>query len=338
AFLVLALIDQLVLADPRHHRAQLRTDLLDLVSGGQTTAGGHFRVVGTAFQDEALGVFTVLDVGQAFLHGGTGFAGNHARTGHVLAVLGVVRDRVVHGGNAAFVHQIDDQLQLVQALEVGHFRRVAGIDQGFKAGLDQLDGAAAEHGLFAEQVGFGFFTEVGFDHAGLAATVGGSVGEGDVLGLAGLVLIDSDQGRHAAALEVLGTHGVARALRRDHDDVEVVTRDHLVVVHVEAVSEGQGGALLHVGGNVVLVNGGAVAVRQQHPDDIRVLHGRGDFRRGVTGGLGLAAGCTALAQGDGDVHGGLLEVQGVSGALRAVADDGDLLALAPGDVGVSLVI
>src|SRR5690606_14558456 len=146
---------------------------------------------------------------------------------------------------------------------------------------------------------------------GLAAAVGGSVGQGDVLGLAGLVLIDSDQGRHAAALEVLGTHGVARALRRDHDDVEVVTRDHLVVVNVEAVGEGQGGTLLHVGGNVVLVHGRDVLVRQQHHDDISVLHGRGDFRHGVTGGLGLAPGSTALAQGDGDVHAGFLEVQGV---------------------------
>ena len=47
------------------------------------------------------------------------------------------------------MHQVDDQLELVQALEVGHLRVIAGIDERLKAGLDQLGGAAAEHGLLA---------------------------------------------------------------------------------------------------------------------------------------------------------------------------------------------
>jgi hypothetical protein len=40
--------------------------------------------------------------------------------GDVLAVLGRVRDRVVHVGDAALVDEVDDQLHLVQALEIGH--------------------------------------------------------------------------------------------------------------------------------------------------------------------------------------------------------------------------
>src|SRR5690606_33580204 len=50
--LVLALVDDLVGRDPRHHGAQLLADHLDLVSGVVATVGGHRRVVGRAFGDE----------------------------------------------------------------------------------------------------------------------------------------------------------------------------------------------------------------------------------------------------------------------------------------------
>src|SRR5690606_32149436 len=127
--LVLALVDDLVGRDPRHHGAQLLADHLDLVSGVVATVGGHRRVVGRAFGDEHLGVLTVLDALQCVAHGGTGLLVDHFRTGDVLTVLGVVGDRVVHVGDPAFEHQVNDQLELVQAFEVGHFRRVPSFDQ-----------------------------------------------------------------------------------------------------------------------------------------------------------------------------------------------------------------
>ena len=72
--------------------------------------------------------------------------------------------------STAFVHEVNDQLQFVQALEVGHFRRVASFNQGFKTGFNQFNGTAAQNGLFAEQVGFGLVLEGGFDDAGTTAT------------------------------------------------------------------------------------------------------------------------------------------------------------------------
>jgi len=50
----------------------------------------------------------------------------------------------------AFVHEVNDQLQFVQAFEVGHFRRVASFNQGFETGFNQLNGTAAQNGLLAE--------------------------------------------------------------------------------------------------------------------------------------------------------------------------------------------
>src|SRR5690606_32508495 len=186
------------------------------------------------------------DTLEGVAHGLTGFGVDHFRTSHILAVLGVVGDRVVHVGDTAFVHEVNDQLQLVQALEVGHFRRVASFNQRFETGLDQLDGTTTENGLLAEQVGFGLVLEGGFDDAGTATANARSVGQSNVLGIAGSVLINGDQVRDAAAFDEFGTYGVARGLRRDHDHVEVGARNNLVVVNGETVGEGQSSALLDV--------------------------------------------------------------------------------------------
>ena len=88
------------------------------------------------------------------------------RPGVVVAVLGGVADRVAHVLEAALVDEIDDQLQLVQALEVGDLRLVAGLDQRVEPGLDQIADAATEHRLLAEEIGLGLFLERRLEHAG----------------------------------------------------------------------------------------------------------------------------------------------------------------------------
>ena len=97
------------------------------------------------------------------LHLGLGFGGDDPRAAGVVAVFGRVRHAVAHVGEAALVEQVDDQLQLVHALEVGHLGLVARFDQRLEAGLHQRARAAAEDGLFAEQVGFGFFGDRGVE-------------------------------------------------------------------------------------------------------------------------------------------------------------------------------
>src|SRR5574343_1666789 len=335
---VLGLVDQLVLLDPRHHVAQLAADRFDRMHGIQATASRHARVIGTALEDEHLGVFAGLDALQRIAHGFTGLGVDDFRTGHVLAILGIVRDRVVHVGDAASVHQVDDQLQFVQAFEVSHFRRITDLGQGLETHLDQLDGTAAEHGLFAEQVGFGFFAEVGFDDATLGAAVSSGVGQGNVLGLAGNVLVDGDQGRHAATLQVLGTNGVTGALRGDHDHVEVGARDDLVVMHIEAVGESKRGALLDVRLDVVFVDFGNVFVRQKDHDEVSGSNSILDFGNIQAGAFGLGPGGTALAQADRDVDAGVTQVLRVGMTLGTVTNDGDFLALDQGEVGVLVVI
>ena len=129
-----------------------------------------------------------LDVGQYALHLGRDLGRDDARAGDVFAVFGGVRHRIVHVGDAALVDQVDDQLHLVHALEIGHLGRVAGFDQRLVAGLHQLDQAAAQHGLLAEQVGLAFFLERGLDDAGATAADRRAIGQAEIVRVAGDVL------------------------------------------------------------------------------------------------------------------------------------------------------
>ena len=91
--------------EPAEHRAQAFAHLFDLVAAVALTELVHLRLAGVAFGYEVLGESAVLDVTQDALHLSLGVGG--------------VGDRIAHGREAAFDHQVNDQLDLVQALEIG---------------------------------------------------------------------------------------------------------------------------------------------------------------------------------------------------------------------------
>ena len=88
---------------------------------------------------------------------------------------------------------------------------------------------------------------------------------------------------------------------RHHDDVDVLARHDLAVVHVEAVGEGQRGAGLDVGVHFVAVDGGDVLVGQQHHDDVGALDGLGHFGDFQAGVGGLVPRGAALAEAHHDL-------------------------------------
>ena len=167
------------------------------------------------------GEAAVLDLVEHLAHLGLHRRVDDPRTAGEVAVLGGVGDRVPHAGDALLVHEVDDQLQLVEALEVGRLGLVARLDERLEAGLHERGEAAAEHDLLAEEVGLGLLLEGGLEHAGAGAADGRRVGQREVAGLAGGVLRHGDEARHAAALGVGAAHEVAGALRGDEGDVDV---------------------------------------------------------------------------------------------------------------------
>ena len=159
------------------------------------------------------------------------------------------------------------------------------------------------------------------------------------MGITRNILGDRDQAGHAAAALILRSHGVARALRRDHQDVEIRAGIEQVEVHVEAMREHQRGALFHVVVQMLAVDIALQFIGGEHHDKVRPFGGIGDFHHFEAGGLGFFGGSRALAQRDGDIlDAGILQVQRMGVALAAIADDDDLFALDQVQVGVAIVI
>lgn len=98
-----------------------------------------------------------------------------------------------------------------------------------------------------EQVGLGLGLEGGLDDAGTAAADTASVCQSDIHSLAGSVLIYASQIRYTLTLFVCTANDVTRALRSNHDNVNVSRRNDLLEVDVEAVSESQYVARLRFG-------------------------------------------------------------------------------------------
>src|SRR5579875_1744748 len=213
-----AFIDEAVLGDPRHHRAQLLADLLDSVFGGPAPERLEAGLAGGVLEHPFAGEAARLDIFEDPLHLGADMGVDDPGTARVVAVFGGVRYRITHIGDAAFIDQIDDQLDLVQALEIGHLRRIAGLHQGFVAGQDQRAEPAAQYRLLAEQIGLALFAKRRLDDPGAPAADRRGVREGELERVPRRVLRHRDQTGHAAAALIFGAHDMARALRRDHEN------------------------------------------------------------------------------------------------------------------------
>ena len=254
-------LGRLALLRPRHHGPELRPDPLDLVVPvGQThplEVGPPVAVLGQPFAGER----AALDLVKDPPHLGAGLLGDDPRSAGVVAVLGGVTDRVAHELHPAPVHEVHDQLELVEALEIGHLGPVAGRRQRLEAGLDERGDPAAEHRLLPEQVGLGLLAEARLDDAGPGTADARGVGQRVRQRLPARVLVDRHEARHAAAALELAPDQVSRRLGRHHRDIHARRRHDLAEVDVEPVGEHQGLAGSESLGHAALVDGPAVLIR-----------------------------------------------------------------------------
>ena len=176
---------------------------------------------------------------------------------------------MAHVGETAAIHQVDDEFELVKHLEVGEFGLIAGLNERFKACFDQGAGSSAEDSLFAEEVGFGFFGEGGFEHARASAANAFGVTERERECVAAGVLFDSDETGDAAPFGEDLADPVAGAFRSDERDVSRGWRRDGSEANVEPVGEHERNVGLHVGDDLGVVDlGGGLVGREVH-DDVR---------------------------------------------------------------------
>src|SRR6266511_1844965 len=309
---------------PGHHRPERPADLLDLVLAGFRPEPVEVRAPGVVLGDQLAREGAGADLGEDALHLGTDAVVDHPRPARVVAVLGRVRDRVAHPLQATLVDHVHDHLQLVEALEVGDLRLIAGLDQGVEAGLDERADTAAQHRLLAEQVGLGLLLEGGHQRAGPGAADPARVRLGQVPGLAAGVLRDGHQAGRALALLELAAHQVAGALGRDHRHVHALRRLHVPEVDVEAVGEEQCVAWPQVRRDVTRVEVPLHRVGHQHHDQVGPLGRLGGGQDLEARRLGLGAALGPLGEADPHLAARVLEAQRVGVPLGAVAEYGDL--------------
>src|SRR5690625_393107 len=323
--------------DPGEHLAKFLTRRLDRVLLTTCAQFLELRCAGVLVVDEALRERSVLDVREHGLH-----VLLHARVddpgpGDVVAVFRGVGDRPALLGDPALDHEVDDELELVEHLEVGNLGLVAGLGENLEAVLHELGGPTAQDRLFAEEVGLGFFGEGGLDPTGAQPADGLGVGERERPGLTGVVLLDRDDHGYSAAVDVFAAHDVARALGGDHDDVNGVLGLDEAVADVESVPEHECGAVGEVRCDLFGVDDPLHRVGGEENDDVGLLHSVGNGEDLEPLVFRLLDRGAALSQAYANVNTGVAQAQSVGVPLAAVADDGDLLGGNDGQVGIVVI-
>src|ERR1022692_2352079 len=124
----------LLLFEEGHHVAQALADGLDLVGLRGFAHGEELVAAGLVLGDPLPGKFARLDFGEDLFHFGARLLVHDARAAGVVAVFGGVADAVAHVAEAAFLDEVDDEFEFVEALEVGDLGGVSGFDEGLEAG------------------------------------------------------------------------------------------------------------------------------------------------------------------------------------------------------------
>ena len=128
-----------------------------------------FRLSCRCFLDPLTGKCAVLNLGQYVFHLLPYVLIHNSWSASKIAIGRRFTDELMHLLHAAFVQEINNELQFVHALVVSNFRLVAGIDQRFESGNDEFSSATAQNGLLTEKIGFGLFFEGGLDDSGSRA-------------------------------------------------------------------------------------------------------------------------------------------------------------------------
>src|SRR5712664_297467 len=160
-----------------HHGTQFRAELLDGVLLLALTRGEEVGAALFIFFDPGFRKAAVADLRKDLAHFFSRLLGDDARSSGIITLFGSITDGVAHVAEATTVNQVDDQLELMEAFEVGNLGLIACFRERLEARLDQFTHAAAKYGLLAKEVRFGFFGESGFQNAGTRAAESFGVSE-----------------------------------------------------------------------------------------------------------------------------------------------------------------
>src|SRR5215831_4791393 len=215
----------------------------------------------------------------------------------------------------------------MEALKVSDFRLIAGIGERFEAGFDKFTDAPAKDGLFAEEVGFGFFGEGGFQNSGPGATNAARIRKSEFLCFACGVLLYGKKARSTAAFGKDFADAMARSFGSDHGNVNIRGRLDGAEANIKAVGEHQRFARFEVWRDGLDVKFFLFRIRRENHDDVSPCRGFGGRVDDKTVFFRLCSGGAAFWQADADIAAAIAQVQRVGMALGAVTNDCDFLRL-----------
>src|SRR5580704_12153971 len=135
-----------------HHLAKFAAYLLDGLIAGGFAHRQELVAAGFVFLHPLLSEIAGLDFFEDLLHLGASLIVDDARAARIIAILGRVGHGIAHVAETAFIDEIDDELQFMQALEIGDLGGIASFYESLETGADQLGRSTAEYGLLAEQI------------------------------------------------------------------------------------------------------------------------------------------------------------------------------------------
>src|SRR5580704_1508604 len=322
----------------RHHRPQLRSELLNLALLLRLPPRQKVRAAFFVLLDPCLGKTSIADPGQQLLHLFARFVRNNFRPSMIIALLRGVADGIPHIAQPTAIDQVHNQLQFVHAFEVRHFRLVPGIHQRLESCLDQFAHASAEHRLLAKQIRLGLFRKRGLQHARARGSQSLRVRQRKRLRVPRSILLHCDQRRCASAFHKNFPHPVTRRLRSNHADVHIFRWSNRAKANIEPMREHQRLPGLQVRLNFFPIQFPLPRVRRQNHDYIGP---RRCFRRRLYDQpFFLRLRLRSAVRGKPDHHGHprVPQIQSVRMPLRSITNDRHLLRLHQREIRILVVI
>ena len=162
--------------------------------------------------------------------------------------------------------------------------------------------------MFAEEIGFGFLREGGFENAGARGAESLGVGERERLGFAGSVLMNGEKRGRAAAFGEDFADAMAGSLGSDHADVDILRRLNRAKTNVEAVGEHERLAFREMRLDLLAIELRLLRVWRENHDDIGPSGGLGGSVDREAFLFGFGAGGAAFRKTDADAYAAVTEI------------------------------
>ena len=143
----------------------------------------------------------------------------------------------MHVFQAAYIHQIYNQFQFMEAFEVGAFRLITCFHQSFKSCLYQCTDSAAQDCLFAKQVCFCFFFECSLQYTSSGTAHCSGKCQCNIFAVASSILLHCHQAWNASTLLYRFAEAVAWRFWRYHKYIHIGWRYNLFEMNIEPMGE-----------------------------------------------------------------------------------------------------